>query len=210
MRSFAHWTPHYIVSRLQEKKYRQSHPDEPWLTPEAVRFLIGYLKPQDIGLEFGSGHSTLWFAHHLAHLTSIEHNPVWFARIQAELNATHISNVDYHNIPEDRMREGIPEYVLAADRFGPQSLDFVLVDGRHRDLCALAVLPKLKPGALLVLDNADIYLPGSSVTPNARRPEQAAATPLWDKFLENVASWRTYWTCNGVSATAFYFKPSFS
>jgi predicted O-methyltransferase YrrM len=207
MRSFAHWTPHYMLCRLREKFYRQTHPREPWLTPEAVRFLSSYLRPQDIGLEFGSGYSTIWFARHLAHLTSIEHNPAWFNRIQAELTKAGVRNVTYLNIPEDLIKEGVPEYVLAADRFAAQSLDFVLVDGRHRDLCVIAVLPILKSGGLLVVDNADVYLPSESITPNARRLSQEAATPLWTKFLETVSDWRCYWTCNGVSASAIYFKP---
>jgi hypothetical protein len=46
------------------------HPDVPWLTRQAVEILEDWLKPGYVGLEWGSGRSTLWFARRVSHLTS--------------------------------------------------------------------------------------------------------------------------------------------
>jgi predicted O-methyltransferase YrrM len=203
MRSFKHWTPHYIISRVIEKYYHGTHPDEPWLTPQAVRLLEGWLKPTDRMLEFGSGRSTLWFARHVNTLVSVEHNPLWYERVEALLKEQQLKNVTYLK----KSIEGSPaEYALVPGQFEDNSLDVILVDGRLRDECANASLSKLKPGGLLVLDNADVYLPSEVITPNAHR--QGVECPGWQVFLDTTAFWRCYWTCNGISATAFFFKPS--
>jgi putative heme iron utilization protein len=49
------------------------HPNWPWLTKEAILLLERLLRPDDIGLEFGSGRSTIWFAERVEKLISIEH-----------------------------------------------------------------------------------------------------------------------------------------
>ena len=202
MRSFKHWTPHYITSRLAEKYYHRSHADEPWLTPQAVRFLEGWLKPGDKMLEFGSGRSTIWFARRVNSLVSVEHDPLWYERVNASLKAQNLEHVIYLK----KSIEGSPaEYTLVPGRFEDNSLDVILVDGRLRDECINASLPKLKPGGLLVLDNADVYIPSQVITPNAHR--EGVESPGWQVFLDTAAEWRCFWTCNGVSATAFYFKP---
>ena len=202
MRSFKHWTPHYIISRLAERWYRQTHADEPWLTPQAVRLLEGWLQPTDRMLEYGSGRSTMWFARRVNHLVSVEHNPLWYERVEASLKEQRLNNVVYLK----KSIEGSPaEYTLVPEQFENNSLDVILVDGRLRDICANASLPKLKPGGLLVVDNADVYLPSRVITPNAHRT--GVECPGWQDFLDTVINWRRYWTCNGVSATAFFFKP---
>ncbi|NPV84646.1 MAG: hypothetical protein HPY45_01380 [Anaerolineae bacterium] len=209
MRSYRHWTPGYLINRFVEKRYRRMHPQEPWLTPAANQFLSGYLRKGDVGLEFGSGASTLWFARRVAHLTSVEHDPNWYERVKAGLEAQGIGNVTYlyFEVPNCVPEGVLPDYPQVVDQFDPDSLDFVVVDGKLRDMCATKSLPKIRPGGILILDNADVYLPSDLKTPNARRKEQGTASPLWNDFMTAVADWRNYWTCNGVSATAIFFKP---
>jgi predicted O-methyltransferase YrrM len=202
MRSLKHWTAHYIVSRLAEKSYRLRHPDEPWLTPQAVRLLEGWLKPTDIILEFGSGRSTLWFARRVNRLVSVEHDPGWYDRVASTIQTQRLLNVTYLL----KSIEGRPsEYASVTTQFEDNSLDVILVDGKLRDECANACLPKLKPGGLLVVDNADVYLPSQAMTPNAHHT--GAASEGWQHFLDATINWRRCWTCNGVSATAFFFTP---
>jgi predicted O-methyltransferase YrrM len=38
-------------------------------------------------------------------------------------------------------------------------IDFVLVDGITRQTCVRSSMGKLKPGGLLILDNANLYVP---------------------------------------------------
>ena len=209
MRSFRHWTPRYILSRIIERRYRRLNPGLPWLTQTANAILPDYLLPTDVGLELGSGRSTLWFAQRVASLTSIEHNPEWYARVRGWLEEEHVTNVDYqlHPAEDGAGSETPPAYVRAVENIPIASLDFALVDGIYRDLAALAVLPRLKPGGVLIIDNANLYLPCGSHAPNSRHAADGPAGPQWADFLEHIAGWRRFWTGNGVSDTAFFFRP---
>ena len=48
----------------------------------------------------------------------------------------------------------ISAYVHEFDRFADRSLDFVLIDGMYRGHCAIRAMSKVKPGGLIVIDNA--------------------------------------------------------
>jgi len=80
MRSFGHLTPRYIWNRLALIVYEQNNPNLPWITRDMINILETWLRPTDIGLEFGSGRSTSWFASRVSHLTSVEDNSEWYQR----------------------------------------------------------------------------------------------------------------------------------
>ncbi len=208
-RTFQHWTLKYLFDRLVEKNYRHLNPDKPWLAPAANEFLEGYLKPTDIMLEFGSGRSTLWFSKRVMHITSVEHNPEWFKKIKDKIKDLSINNITY--ILHPKQDETIPasetNYVNATHEFEPSSLDVVLVDGTYRAQCVLKSLPLLKPGGLLIIDNVNRYLPSNSKVPNSRSIAKGPIDDEWRQVSVQINSWRFFWTSNGVSDTAFYFKP---
>jgi predicted O-methyltransferase YrrM len=208
-RSFKHWTPAYLVNRLRERLYRRLHPDLPWLSPEAVRILSANLQSSDVGLEFGSGRSTLWFAQRVGFLTSVEHNPEWHRRVSIQARRLGLTNLTCLLMPREDPAFPLPGggYTHAADRFAAKSLDFILVDGIYRDACANAALGKLRSGGLFILDDAHRYLPSESKSPYARSLEDGPATPAWVRFLAAVGSWRSQWTSNGVSDTVIFYKP---
>lgn len=111
-------------------------------------------------VEFGSGRSTPWFAARCGWLLSIEDDPVWYARVERWLGsgAEHVRH---------ELRAGPRAYTDLSDvRDG--SVDFALVDGRWRDSCVAAVVPKIRPGGAVYLDNSD--------TEAAAARLQAAAT----------------------------------
>ncbi len=98
-----------------------------------------------------------------------------------------------------------PEYVGGARESSAASLDFALVDGEYRDQCAEAMLTAVKPGGLLVVDNANWFL----ASPGTRSPYQLRQrTTLWERVEASLASWRRIWTTNGVTDTAFYVRPA--
>ena len=204
-RSFRHWTPHYVGARLRQIVHQRRHPDEPWLTADAVRILRSILKPTDVGLEWGCGRSTRWLSSRLARLTSVEHDAGWWARVHAQLEEDGIENVrlELHEIRGDaHAQEGEP-YVRVAERWEDGSLDFVLVDGRVRDACALASVDKLGPGGVLTVDDAHRYLPGPDWirAPEARTEATGPLNERWARFLERVRPWRHIWTDDGISPT---------
>jgi hypothetical protein len=208
-RSFRHWTPRYILDRLGVLIYERTHPENPWLTRQAVDFLEQWLRPTDHGFEWGSGRSTVWFARRVAGLISIEHDPAWYDRVRARMAALSLHNVDYRLVP---MRPASPDprthpYVTTARSVSPDSLDFALVDGEFRDHCARVALRLIKPGGILVIDNVNWFLPHATRSPSSVGASGPPASPDWGSVAAALAEWRCYWTSSGVTDTAVFFKP---
>ena len=209
MRPWRHLTFIYIYNRVKEIIYQKKYSDHPWLTKSANLIIKSIIKKTDIGLEFGSGRSTIWFARHVSFLTSVENDKFWYEKVHQLILEKNINNINYIYCEED-IEEGegdIPGYVQIIQTFSPNSLDFVLVDGIYRSYCALSVLNLIKPGGLLILDNANWYLPCDSKSPNSRTWEEGPASPEWAEFLRSVKDWRCIWTSSGVTDTALYLKP---
>ncbi len=209
MRSFRHWTPLYIWNRLNEIAYHKMYPEHPWLTKHASLILSSLLKETDIGLEWGSGRSTLWFAQRVKKLTSVEHNKNWYDKILKKLQEDKLNGkVDYIFIPskENKVHEsGLNDpYVRIVDKFDNISLDFALIDGIFRSSCTLAVLDKIKYGGILIIDNANWFLPSNSISPNSVRGKPISEE--WGKFITLVQNWRVIWTSSGVTDTAIWIK----
>lgn len=159
--------PTHLVRRLHYKLYELRHPNEPWISQAAVRFCEQQLDSvEHIGLEWGSGRSTKWYAHHLRHLTSVEHDKKWYKQVKNQLLDSSVENVNYFFVPLDHdlklpcvpIYENPPKYVEVASSFADQSIDFVVVDGHYRQACVIAAVPKLRSGGLLLVDNTN-WLP---------------------------------------------------
>jgi predicted O-methyltransferase YrrM len=209
-RTVGHWTPRYICARARDVLYQRGHPDVPWLTPEAVGLLDSMLRPSDIGAEFGSGRSTSWLAGRCAHLTSVEHDAEWHATVSATLAARGITHVDYRYHPRDKPDTpgDRSAYAQVAYFLSDESIDFALVDGLYRDDVTLFLVPKIKPGGMLIIDDVHRYLPSRSMSPLSLRPPAAPATARWEQVAEALAGWRRIWTSSGVSDTAIFLKAS--
>jgi SAM-dependent methyltransferase len=209
MRTFRHWNPRYFKNRLALYFYEWAYASNPWLTPAANKILESILTQNDIGLEFGSGKSTVWFAKRLKHLTSVEHNKNWFAKVQRLLDFYKIKNVELKLIqienPEGQSMQS--EYLKAVIDIVHSSLDFCLVDGIYRDFCVLNVIEKIKPGGVLVIDNINWYLPSNSVSPNSRTESNGAMGEIWKEIGIKLSKWRCIWTTSGVTDTAIFIKP---
>jgi predicted O-methyltransferase YrrM len=204
-----HRTPRYVYNRTRQMRYERSHPDAPWLTPAATRLLGGLLRPADRGAEFGSGRSTVWFASQVAALTSVEHDAQWHETISARLKDRGLDNVEYILALEDQPMErgGESAYARTALGFADDSLDFALVDGHYRDYSAKFILPKLRPGGMLIIDNVNWYLPCASKAPNSRSAETGPVTAVWAEVWRQLQDWRTIWTSSGVWDTAIFIRP---
>lgn len=204
----AHWTPRYIMDRIAERRYIKRNPGLPWLTQQANEMLDTALRKSDAGLEFGAGRSTMWFAKRLGKLTSVEHHQEWFENVKKMIDDSgmdHVTLLQRDNKGFDDGGADTPYAEVARDQ-APESLDFVLVDGRCRSACALAAVPSVKLGGMLIIDDCHRYLPSMSHSPLARRPADGPANDEWSQFLEAVKDWRMIWTSNGVSDTVFYIR----
>lgn len=158
--------PQYLIGRALHALYEIRYPDHPWLSPGAIVWLDGHLKPEMQGFEWGSGRSTAWFAKRLDRLTSIEDDASWHQQVSASLRQAGISNTTLRHIAlehefQERYSpyyEKLPAYVRAIEEFDDRSLDFVVVDGHYRLPCIWAALPKIKAGGYLLVDNTDWLL----------------------------------------------------
>jgi hypothetical protein len=190
-------------------RFRGANPSVPWITPQATRLLEDWLKPGDVGLEWGSGRSTIWFAKRVRSLTSIEHDRDWFLKVKGQLQESGLDNVTYHHAPIEDLDKATADhlYLKLGKELPEASQDFVLVDGQLRDMCVEVALSRLKPGGLLILDNAHWFLPHATFSPNSVGTQGNPPSSLWGELATRLKSWRWIWTSCGVSDTAFFLRP---
>ncbi|QCX27132.1 class I SAM-dependent methyltransferase [Nocardioides jishulii] len=137
----------------------------PWWTFEAVDLVEAHLAatPRARILEWGSGASTVWLAARAATVVAVEHDPEWAASMRPRLP----DHAQVQTVPS--VATGTPAvasrkpgfegqdftaYVAAIDD-EPGAFDLVVVDGRAREACLAAALPRLAPGGMVVFDNVD-------------------------------------------------------
>ena len=222
-RSFSHWTPRYLRYRIPAALRARLRPREPSLTPRAVSRLASMLGADDVGVEWGSGNTTRWLAQRTRHLTSYETDPAYYERVAASLEAAQITNVDYRLIAHDFEGETDEQamhrnaFVRAAYDFPNGSLDYALIDSAPRGCLCYGVAPKLRRGGLLILDNANWFLPPPpEVRPGA--PGSVDAVPgtpgsslahheCWPAFARLVNNWEAHWSSDGLQMTLILVKP---
>lgn len=147
-------------SALEEAPVDAAGQPVPWMTYACVHFLGLRLRPEMRLFEFGGGGSTRWFAARCTHVTTLEHDPAWVARLRPSLPA----NVSLHCQPVDDPRpygelafgqtgEGGPYVDFIASAGGPWNV--IVIDGILRNACVRAALPHLAPDGVLVVDNSD-------------------------------------------------------
>lgn len=212
MRSIKHWTPRYIADRINLWVYERKFPDRPWLTRTATDILTDYLKETDIGLEFGSGRSTLWFSKRVSKLISVEHDPIWYEKVKNQLSENKFTNCSYHLCPSEANNMSEDDafdtaYVHVAREVKDNSLDFALVDGKYRSACAITLIEKIRPAGILIIDNINWYLPRNTFSPESRNLKDGPASANWARFQMIITNWRCIWTSNGIFDTVIYFKP---
>lgn len=195
------------VLKARYNQYQSTHPNEPWLCPDAISALNQLLTHCTNGLEYGSGRSTAFFAPYFENYVSIEHEPAWYAKVKEEI--IRFPQVDYHLIEAE---EDAPQQHLSSEQqiflteeefpipdeafktysdfilqFADSSFDFVLIDGRARRTCALNAMNKLKSGGLLVLDNSE--------------------RQRYTKVHQSLQDWPKIDTTTGLTNTTIWRKP---
>lgn len=203
-----HWSLTYFKNKFRSLLYHRLNNDKPWLTKKANKFLEKNLNKQMIGIEFGSGKSTLYLAKKIKKLTSVEHNEEWFNNVSNKLKKNNIENVENYYLPVLNSISSKSMYHNILDNYPDNFFDIVLIDGKNRDLCTLKALNKLKNQGLLVIDNVNRYLPSNSLTPYSVPIDAKPVNQNWEKIYLILQNWDSLWTSSGVSDTAIYIKPS--
>jgi predicted O-methyltransferase YrrM len=209
VRPFRHFTPRYLWDRLRLERERRRNPFTPMIEGGIIALLQDFIRPDYRGLEAGAGASTVWFAERCAHLISIEHDALWAARVQESLAKRGLAQRVDLRLCSKTLRGASLAYVGTIENQPDQSLDFVLIDGKRRDACALAAVSKVRPGGLLVVDDIHRYIAAEqpSRTPYARKTNNAFASPRWEEFYEATRHWQCIRRSNGIYETALWIKP---
>ena len=149
----------------------------PWMSFAAIDLLKKIIRPEMQVFEYGSGGSTLFWSGHVKSVVSVEHDRLWFERMQQELARQHIGNVEYLlreaeddiDFPTKNFRDpndlissdehytgkNFRGYVTVIDKYPDMSFDAIVVDGRARPSCIKHALPKLKKDGYLIVDNSE-------------------------------------------------------
>ncbi len=188
------------------KLFNLFYPNRPWTTPASILFFDKVLTKEMVGLEYGSGRSTMYFASKLKKLVSIEHYEGWYQKVEEQLAKKKIFNVEYHLIlkqdtPDkiedidvelnklngDEPRNDFYNYYSKVNEYEDDYFDFVLIDGRARVKCGLNTINKLKSGGIFVLDNSE--------------------RPRYLPLHKALARWPKVETTSGLTNTTIWIKP---
>lgn len=143
--------------------------DVPWWTYDAIEQVAAFLasRPGATVFEYGSGASTVWLAKRAGHVTSVDHDADWVARLQPRLAA--LGNVTLELVAPDAVTDEDPRFHSAknggshgrsfrdyvesiARASGP--FDLIVIDGRARSACLAEAARHLADDGLIVFDNS--------------------------------------------------------
>jgi len=139
----------------------------PWWTFPSIRLVDGFLsaRPGAKVFEFGAGASTVWLAARAGSVYFVEHDPVWYPRVNQVVRG--FANV--HGRLREAPSSAVPgrwssarrgwtgrsfEEYVAAIREPGEIFDLVVVDGRCRSRCLEAATDCLCEDGLIVFDNS--------------------------------------------------------
>lgn len=127
----------------------------PWIAWPCIDFIDSYLRPEHHVFEWGGGGSTIFFLRKGCRLTTVESSSKWVEILNKEVsNQATRAKWDLRFVPVSGNSDpNINRYIDQVTSGGPW--DLVLVDGWSRIRCLQAAIPWVKPGGVLVLDNAD-------------------------------------------------------
>ena len=193
----------------------------PWFTRSFLDVLVTWdTKNWDV-FEWGSGYSTIWLAANCHSVTSIETYKEWVDDVSKELNNRNLHNaiVKYREgeLSTDPIKNPSPflswtgstaypweyslgergensPYVNAIDE-DDKLYDCIIIDGYHRNTCAKHILKHLKPGGIVILDNANQASLGINSTKTFEILKAYKRFSFLDKTsIPFLPDWRTdYW-----------------
>ena len=139
--------------------------DTPWWSYGAIDVVAAWLdrRVETRVFEYGAGASTVWLARRATHVDSVEHDPAFAAVVAGIVPDNTEIHVVEPTFPDGLVRArsrrrgsrhlDFGDYVETI-RDAPGPFDLVAIDGRARVACLEEALRHLRPGGLIVLDNA--------------------------------------------------------
>lgn len=118
----------------------------PWFTYSFIDFLQDRLNKKQTVFEFGSGNSTRYFASKCAHITSAEHDKIWYEK--GESNKPNNADIQYYPLDKDG------DYCRVAQKT-KQKYDIIIIDGRDRVNCCIQSINALTETGIIILDDSE-------------------------------------------------------
>lgn len=126
-------------------KLSQKYSHMPWFTYPAIEY-ISQLDLQDkIIFEWGSGESTLYFSERCKRIISIEHDRLFYERVEKCLPKP--DNIDIRLCPKEHFVEAMDEF--------QSKFDVIIIDSERRKECANKAIAFLQPGGFVIFDNSN-------------------------------------------------------
>lgn len=134
----------------------------PWFSYAAIDFLEGYVLPDMIVFEFGSGGSTLFFAQRTKRVFSVEDNPQWFDWVSRRLKEKNLSNARLNLCPFNFKEPVDFEKSQYLNAMPDEKFDIIVVDGSEewtqvRPICFAKAESRVKEGGIIVVDDSWRY-----------------------------------------------------
>jgi predicted O-methyltransferase YrrM len=164
-----------LPSPQNEWQYRDGDQILPWYTLPFLRELVTWDLSGKRVLEWGSGHSTLWWARHAAHVVSVDSDYGWTQSVCTEVDPARCEVI---------LGGSLQDYLAPALSHGP--FDIIIVDGEYRIECLSRAFSVVNLGGIVILDNVE-FAPESTYQPYAFCERHCYPQP-------NHAAWLTdYW-----------------
>jgi len=142
------------------------------LSDRTLRYIADNTCPYTRLFEWGAGESTMAFAERCAFVASVEHALPYYENVKNRLEQERLKNCrlefkppvkkvdpdDFNYVSSDYHDHSFEDYVRAIEAYRDEDFHIIVVDGRCRVRCVEAASPKLAPGGLLVLDDAQRYM----------------------------------------------------
>ncbi len=143
--SYLH-THGWIESRRQGRPCGADGSPRPWMNLTTIALLDERLKSDMRVFEYGSGHSTAFFARRVALVTAIEHDAAWHALVARDLPP----NAELRLVPLDA-----GDAYAHSVRECSAPPDVIVVDGRNRLACLREALDAVSERGVCLLDDAE-------------------------------------------------------
>lgn len=136
----------------------------PWYVESFLEVLATWDLYDKVIWEYGLGASSIWWAYNSKAVYGVDSNKEWYNGVKNRLTELNISDKTYLNYAAVIEEDQITDYNFAfanecknayinAIHIADIHFDIVVVDGLYRDECIAEALKKMKPGAILIVDN---------------------------------------------------------
>jgi hypothetical protein len=131
-------------------------PGLPCWAPGAADYLESILTGEENAVEWGGGASTVWLATKVKRILVIEHDPKWVVWIEDRVSSDVVTVACYPYKSKGYI-EAVAIVCLMSTCYKTDKINLWLIDGYRRIDCLALVEKQVRPGDIVVLDDALDY-----------------------------------------------------